>query len=79
MLEDGLKNRAERLEVEKSRLDNKPLRLQEYHYETCTKITDERIRLGMMDRLPKPVSAIPGYSGFIPRKESANVIGRIYK
>lgn len=58
---------------------DRPLRLIEYHYQTGKKQKQEYQRLGAFDLPPKPVGSIPGYSGWVPRKEAANVIGCTYK
>ncbi|CAD7957757.1 unnamed protein product [Amoebophrya sp. A25] len=70
---------GEEKENEYLREKNREMRLCEYHYATSIKMGDERKRLGVLDIPPKPVASIPGYSGFIPRKEAANVIGTTYK
>mmetsp|Transcript_19118 Transcript_19118/g.47803 ORF Transcript_19118/g.47803 Transcript_19118/m.47803 type:complete len:159 (-) Transcript_19118:912-1388(-) len=70
---------AEEKENDYSKAANREMRLSEYHYATSVKLGEERKRLGVLDIPPKPVASIPGYSGFIPRKEAANVIGTTYK
>lgn len=69
----------EEKENERIKEDTRPMRLCEYHYATARQMGQERIRLGVLDIPPKPIASIPGYSGFIPRKESANIIGQTYK
>lgn len=59
--------------------DENPISMTEYHYSVLKNGVKERIRLGCNDIPAKPVGAIPGYSGFAPRKEAANVIGTTYK
>lgn len=61
----------ENWEAETFRERSRDLKLGEVHYLT----KQER----PFDLPPKPVGSIPGYSGFIPRKESTNVIGETYK
>lgn len=58
---------------------DRPLRLAEFHYATSRQLGKERERLGVLDIPPKPVASVPGYSGYIPRKEAANIIGETYK
>ncbi|CAD7964739.1 unnamed protein product [Amoebophrya sp. A120] len=70
---------GEEKENEYSAAANREMRLAEYHYATSMKMGEERKRLGVLDIPPKPVASIPGYSGWVPRKESANVIGTTYK
>jgi len=53
--------------------------LRDYHYRTSFEAGELRRRMGALDIPPKPIGSIPGYTGFIPRKESANVIGEGYK
>jgi len=46
-----------------------------YHYQPSIERGKEREKLGVLDLPPKPIGSIPGYSGFIPRREAANIIG----
>jgi hypothetical protein len=52
--------------------------LLEFHYDTMRKVALQRANMGVTTLPEKPVGAIPGYSGFIPRKGAMNVIGTTY-
>lgn len=52
--------------------------LLEFHYDTMRKVAIQRANMGVTTLPEKPVGAIPGYSGFIPRKGACNVIGTTY-
>lgn len=56
---------------------NKAVGLMAVHY---SKMADqEKMKEKYIQRLPeKPKAAIPGYGGFIPRKEAMNVLGCTY-
>lgn len=71
--------RAKDLQGERDYERNRPMRLIEYHYQTAEKARMERLRLGVLDLPPKPVASIPGYSGWLPRRDATNVIGSTYK
>jgi len=74
---EGLKQKQHDKEMAYER--DRPMRLIEYHYQTSKARQQERERLGCLDLPPKPVAAIPGYSGWLPRLEAANVIGCTFK
>jgi len=52
--------------------------LLEFHYDTMRRSAIRRAEMGMTDIPEKPVGAIPGYSGFIPRRDACNVHGSTY-
>merc|ERR1719217_1196878 len=52
--------------------------LLEFHYDTMRRSAIRRAEMGMTDIPEKPAGAIPGYSGFIPRRDACNVHGGTY-
>lgn len=46
-----------------------------FHYGTMTKMAAARDAKGVNDIPLKSLGSIPGYSGFIPRRDAANVLG----
>jgi hypothetical protein len=50
----------------------------EFHYDTMRRSAIRRAEMGMTDIPEKPAGAIPGYSGFVPRRDACNVHGGTY-
>jgi len=69
---------AEKLVGSPPRIDkelSKSSSMLSFHYETMMKTALMRDAKGVNDIPEKSIGAIPGYSGFIPRRDAANVLG----